>query len=110
MSQNERKTTPVAPAVSEFLDAAERAGYDQRPGRQNVSLLLNRSVVGGWNMVEEHWYITAASAIGHEAMLESLGFGTHSRRKGGRIWILPGAQNAPTFATAIRSVAGIPVA
>ena len=109
MNQSDRKASPLAPAVSNFLDAAERAGYERRTGRQNVSLLFDGRFVGGWNMNLKHWYITAASAVGREGLLESLGFGTHNRAKQGRTWILPGTDNAQTFATAILKVTGIPV-
>ena len=109
MNRPEGKSSPLAPTVAALFDAAEKAGYAKRPGKQNFSLLLKGQVIGGWNTLERHWYITAASAIGHEAQLESLGFGTHNRKRQGVTWILPGAPQAPTFKTALRHVAGVAV-
>ena len=109
MNRPEANTSPLDPAVSAFFDAAKDAGYKKRPGKQNISLLLKGKFIGGWNTVEGHWYITAGSAIGHEAKLGKLGFGTHTRKRQGVIWILPGAAQAPTYKTALRHVAGVPV-
>ena len=109
MDRLEGNTSPLAPAVAALLEAAEAAGYKKRRGRQNISLWVNGQVIGGWNTVAMHWYITAGSAIGHEAKLEELGFGTHNRKRQGVTWILPGVARGPTFKTALRHVAGVPV-
>ena len=109
MNQPEGRTNRLPPAVAALFGTAEKAGYTKRPGKQNFSLVLNGRVIGGWNTLEGHWYITARSAIGHEATLEELGFGTHNRKRQGVTWILPGAARAPTFKTALLHVAGVPV-
>ena len=109
MNRPGANSSPLHPAVSAFFDAAKDAGYKKRPGKQNISLLLKGKFIGGWNTVENHWYITAGSAIGHEAKLEELGFGTHNRKRQGVTWILRGAAQAPTFKTALRHVAKDPV-
>ena len=109
MNRPEANTSPLDPAVCAFFDAAEDAGYEKRRGKRNISLLLKGRFIGGWNTVEGHWYITAVTAIGHEAKLDELGFGTHNRKRQGVTWILRGAARAPTFKTALRHVAGVPV-
>ena len=109
MNRPEGNPSPLVPAVAALLADAVAAGYKKRRGRQNISLRVYGQVIGGWNTVERHWYITAGSAIGHEARLDALGFGTHNRKQQGVTWILPGASQAPTFKTALRHVAGVPV-
>ena len=109
MNRPVANTSPLDPAVSAFFVAARDAGYEKRPGKQNISLRLKGKFIGGWNTVEGHWYITAGSAIGHEAKLDELGFGKHNRRRQGVTWILRGAAQAPTFKTALRHVAKVPV-
>ena len=109
MNQPESKISPLVPGVATFLDAAERAGYERRTGRQNISVLLDGRFVGGWNMLLKHWYITAASAIGHEGRLQALRFRRHNRTKQGCTWILPGAEHASTFGTALAQVTGVSI-
>ena len=95
-------------AVGMLFDAASRAGFRVREGKQQVMLFSGAGAkIGGWNKVNAHWYVSAVIAEGREALMRRHGFGLKgSTANRHRWWQLDGADGADGFRRVCESLTG----
>ena len=62
-------------AVGAFFNAASKAGYRVREGKEQVMLFAaSGAKVGGWNKRWGHWYVSRVIAEGRDALMLRHGF------------------------------------
>lgn len=95
-------------AVGALFDAASRAGFRVREGKQQVMLFSSAGAkIGGWNKVHAHWYVSAVIAEGREALMRRHGFGFKDRSVNRHCWWqLDGADGADGFRRVCESLTG----
>ena len=94
--------------VGAFFNAASRAGWRVREGKQQVMLFSPAGIkIGGWNKVYEHWYVSAVIAEGHEPLMHRHGFEFKDRTADHhRWWQLDGPNRADGFRRVCEALTG----
>ena len=93
--------------VKALLTAAEAAGYEVRPGRQQVMLRHDGRKVGGWNTKHDHWYVSRVIAGDHEDLMERNGFRWMTKTGGHCWWQLDGEDDADSFRNVVEALTGV---
>lgn len=103
------KVQACDPAVIEFFETAERAGYRVAWGHtQNLTLYHRNVLVGGWNSAGRHWYIAMRLLGGADsALADRHHFVRRPRGPNREVCTLGGAENLPHFQAAIEELIGV---